>query len=225
VASSKTKWIAAVAALSASLLAGGVAAAQADADAPACVHGKGKGMGIGAPSRNHKGHGAENGWPHGCKDKDDNPGGGSDNPGVGSENPGGEVGGSDNNGTVTVDADADVNLPDAGDLAEGVLGALTPAAVTAVGQTLETTELVKNDLSAIVGLLDSATTGATTLDAGSVDAGVNVARDGAAATINVIGAMSGVTSLAGQLAESTFGIVGGSTTGVTGLIAGMLFVS
>jgi hypothetical protein len=50
-------------------------------------------------------------------------------------------------------------------------------------------------VSAIVGVLGSAMAGATSLELGSADAGINVGQDGASGTINVAGATSGVTSL------------------------------
>lgn len=236
-ATSKTKRMAAVTALSAALLMGGVAAAQADG--PACTHGKGKGEGTGAPGKG-KGKGAALGWPHGCKDKDrsddDKPeqddSGSDDETGGGAENPGGEV----NGGNPTVDVDVDVNvdadlpeLPDPAQIAEDtvqdVVSIITPAAMNAVGQTLETaetaTDLVGNDVSAIAGLLDSAIAAATDLEVGSAGAGINVSRDGASGTVTVSGATSGITSLGGQLLDGAFGIATGTTGAVTSLVAGM----
>lgn len=249
-ASSKTKRMAAVTTLAAALLLGGVAAAQAhDDDNRTCVgkgqghgtgapseNGKGKGQGTGAPSENGKGQGQGTGAPSAdrrCKDHEH--GGGSDpapvqDPGPAQE-PGDDIDVPGNTPSVHIEVDVNANaeLPDLAELAEDtvqdVVGIITPAAVNAVGQTLETadtaTDLLKHDVSAIVDVLDSAMAGATSLELGSADAGINVGPDGASGTFNVTGATSGVTSLGGQLLEGVFGIAGGTTGAVTSLVAGM----
>ena len=122
--SRKTKRIAAVTALSASLMIAGTALAQAD-DEVKCPRGNGRGLGIGAPGKG-KGQGQENGWPHRCKDRDDNGGGengggnpGGGNPGGGNPgggNPGGDGGGgsttAEDGSLIEVSVDVNVALPD-----------------------------------------------------------------------------------------------------------------
>jgi hypothetical protein len=186
--------------------------------------GKGQGQGTGAPSADRR---------HGCKDKDkdkdkdtEHPGGGSETPGTGSETPGtgsetpgsgsetpggGDAGGTGNDSPVSVDVDIDVNvnadLPDpvevAEDIAQDVLGIVTPVAVNAVGQTVQTAGQVadraESDVSALVGLLDAAMAEATSFDAGSFEAVFTVSQDGATAGFNVSGTTSAGTGLVSRM--------------------------
>jgi hypothetical protein len=176
----------------------GTALAQAD-DEVKCPRGNGRGLGIGAPG-NGKGQGQENGWPHRCKDRDDNggadPGGatpGGGNPGGG--NPGG--GGGDGGGSSTaedgsgidVSVVVNVELPDAmgtampvaestrelvQSIAEQTLGVIGDAATHVrndVANTLEITDLVGDGVTGTVG---GGVTVAGTTVGGSVGLGGNI---------------------------------------------------
>lgn len=136
-ASSKTRRAAALTALSAALVLGGVAAAQADGPDVIC-HGKGQGHGTGAPGggngqgggtgKQGKGKGLGTGAPshnHGCESHgsdDEHHGGASENSGGSNENGGGQtsgggsddsggtIGGTENNGGGTGGVTVDIDV-------------------------------------------------------------------------------------------------------------------
>lgn len=261
-ATNKTKRVAVVTALSASLVIGG-AAAFAASDGPACVHGKGKGLGTGAPG-NGKGQGAENGWPHGCQDhgrSDDDHGQSDDDHGHGNSGdqggsgtttppPGdttppppdgggtqsGGDGGTTGNTQNVVDVQAsvqvdlpEVNLPDpvavAQDAGQTMIGILQPAAESVVGQAVETAgqaqDLARSDVAGIAGLLGTATDGATSLNPAALDAAVNASGGSTSGAVSLTGSTDGITSLAGTLLGQTMNIVGGTRTGLFGIVSGM----
>ncbi len=199
--SRKTKRIAAVTALSASLLIAGTALAQAD-DEVKCPRGNGRGLGIGAPGKG-KGQGQENGWPHRCKDRADNGGsenGGGGNGGGGNGDGGGGSTTAEDGSLIEVSVDVNVDLSDP-------VGTVMPVAES-------TRELVRSIAEETLGVIGDAATHvrndvANTLEITELVGG------------GVTGTAVGGVTVAGTSVGGSVGL-GGNLGSVTGMLSGML---
>jgi len=220
VASRKTKRVAMVTALSASLVIGG-AAAFAMPNGQACLHDKGRGHGIGAPGGG-EGNGADSSRLHACQDHgqpgDDHGHDGSDDHGQsgddhghdGSDNHGhdnsGDQGGSDSGGTtgagdqnvVDVQASVEVSLPEVNVPDPGVVA--HDAAQTALG---------------ILTPVAGSVVGQTVQAAGEA---TDLAHDDVAGIAGLLAtAADGATALQPAAVDAGAGVSGGSAGGTVTL--------
>ena len=236
-ASSKTKRMATIAALSAALMLGGVAAAQAggdDASQKPCVHGQGKGMGTGAPG-NDKGNGAERGWPHGCKpkkDKDDGENEAKDKKDKKDKKVDNEQDDDTSGGDGTETPSGGTETPSGG--TETPSGAIeTPAANVDVSIDIENLPgpAVKDVENLLLGILTPAVQNAASATLQTAGQATELVTNDAAATVGLLEGAGAVSVGDGPAAEAevtiplsgVVSIAGGTTRAVTGIVAGMVF--
>jgi hypothetical protein len=223
----KTKRVAAVTALSASMIIGGTAAFAHEEPPNPCPRGNGKGLGHGHPGKG-KGKGLENGWPNKCKDHGNDggstPGGNSGGNTGGS--PGGSTGGStggNNTGAgsngdgsgISVDVSVDVNLPEVTVPSGGVV--IDP--VLSIAE--QTVTLAESDVAALMAIVQAAGQDATSLVDGTAQAGVSLTGTSASGAINVSSGVGGATTLGTNLLGGTLNLVNANIDG-TGYILGSM---
>jgi hypothetical protein len=215
VASKKTKRVAAVTALSASLMIGGAAFAQANETTPQPCPWPGKGQAQGMPSDHHPGKGYLHRPHKPCKDQDNN--GGNNN---GGNNNGGGTVSDDHNIAVDVTVEVDlpnVTLPDAATMADGAVD----HALSAAHQTVT---LAESDVAGVMAIVEAAGDGATSLVNGTAQAGVSVTGTSASGTLNVSSDAAGATTFGSNLAGSTLNLVKGNVMGGGYIVGSMLAI-
>lgn len=248
-ASRKTKRVAAVMTLSASLIVGGAAFAFAHDVEVECPRGNGHGQGVGHHG-NGKGKGQENGWPHKCEKHGNQDG---EAPGGGNQNPAGDDGdevtntdtGGESQPLVDVNVEVDVTLPDlpdvpnalpaakhlAGNLIGRGRGVVVPVvndAQAAAGMALDVAgqgrDLAEDDVSRTVGIVMSTVDGVAGLADGSTAGGSVTLSDGTVDGSFGFGtdAPAGALTLGTELLGSTVGLAGGTTTGSAAILGSVL---
>lgn len=218
-ASKKTKRIAVLTAVSASLMMGGAAAFAHENETVQSCQWPGKGQGKGAPSDNESGQGYSNGWHHRkCKDHDDNCAG----------NPGGNPGGNPSGDTTDEDHNIDVNVTVEVDLpditAPDAASAIASAKDKALSIAHQTVTLAESDVAGLMAIVESAGEGATSLvDATTAQAGVSVNGTSGSGTVNVSsGAVGGATTLGSGLTTSTLDLLNANVAGAKAIVFGTM---
>ncbi|HEV3364998.1 MAG TPA: hypothetical protein VG795_12830 [Acidimicrobiia bacterium] len=220
----KTKRVAAVTALSASMIIAGAAAFAHEEPPNPCPRGNGKGLGHGHPGKG-KGKGLENGWPNKCKNhgNDDgvtpggNTGGGTPGGGSGGSTGGDNTGGGSNGdgSGVSVEVSVDVNLPDV----------TVPSAGMVVDPVLsiaeQTVTLAESDVAALMAIVQGAGQDATSLINGTAQAGVSLTGTSASGSFNVSSGAGGATTLGTNLLGRTLNLVNANVDGAGYILGSM----
>jgi len=221
----KTKRMALVTAVSASLVMAG-AAAFATNDSQACPRGQwtASGGGLHNHDEGHPGN-YDQGWWHKC-DQHDNNGGGNPGGHPGG-NPGGNPGGSsssdngDDHGigvNVTVHVDLpDIDLPDGGFMAHSAYNHVMAAKIQAV-------TLAGDDVANLMQIVQAAGEDATSVADGTIaQAGVSVSGTSGSGTVNVSsGAVGGATTLGSSLTSSTLNLLNTNMEGGQAIVFGTM---